>query len=453
MTNALKTKFFSCLTVFLLLVGASTVGLAQERSISMIRDAESEALLREIAKPIFLEAGLVPQNTRIYIINSPVLNAFVAGGQNIFLHTGLLTWSDDPNVVAGVIAHETGHIAGGHLVRSREDLAASSIGAIASVLLGAATIAAGAGDAGSAIITGGGHIAQSTALRYTRSKEESADQAAVRYMDKLGISLEGLIKLLEELNSQQRRQFEDINPYAMTHPLSTERIQFLRTAMANSKNFTEPAPQKQRDDYTRMVAKIVAFIEPPEQVRRRYPTSNNSLPAQMARAILAHRAGDTAGAVTMLDALLAKNDGDGFLHELKGQFLFEGGKVKSAIAAYARAAELLPNEPLIALGLGSAYLAAEQTDAAITSFKKVTKLEKENALAWRQLGIAYGREGKKLDSYAALAEEAVLRKDAPTAKRFIALAKPLSSHDGATLLRLQDMEQEMAQWKDQPEKE
>jgi predicted Zn-dependent protease len=172
---------------------------AQERSISMIRDAESEALLREIAKPIFLEAGLVPQNIRIYIISSSVLNAFVAGGQNMFLHTGLLTWSDDPNVVAGVIAHETGHIAGGHLVRSREDLAASSIGAIASVLLGAATIAAGAGDAGSAIITSGGHIAQSTALRYTRSKEESADQAAVRYLDKLGISLEGLIKLLEGL--------------------------------------------------------------------------------------------------------------------------------------------------------------------------------------------------------------------------------------------------------------
>ena len=426
---------------------------AQERSISMIRDAESEALLREIAKPIFLEAGLVPQNINIYIINSSVLNAFVAGGQNMFLHTGLLTWSDDPNVVAGVIAHETGHISGGHLVRANEDLAASSIGAIASVLLGAATIAAGAPDAGSAIITGGGHIAQSTALRYTRSKEESADQAAVRYLDKLGISLQGLIKLLEELNSQQRRQFEDINPYAMTHPLSNERIQFLRTAMANSKNFTEPAPQKLRDNYARMVAKIVAFMEPPEQVRRKYPTSDNSLPAQMARAILAHRAGDTAGAVAMLDALLAKNDSDGFLHELKGQFLFEGGKVKPAIVAYARAAELLPKEPLIELGLGSAYLADEQTDAAITSFKKVTSLEKENVIAWRQLGIAYGKQNKKLESYAALAEEAVLRKDAPTAKRFIALAKPLADHDGATLLRLGDMEQEMAQWKDIPEKE
>jgi predicted Zn-dependent protease len=202
-----------------------------------------------------------------------------------------------------------------------------------------------------------------------------------------------------------------------------------------------------------MVAKIVAFMEPPEQVRRKYPTSDNSLPAQMARAILAHRAGDTAGAVAMLDALLAKNDSDGFLHELKGQFLFEGGKVKPAIVAYARAAELLPKEPLIELGLGSAYLADEQTDAAITSFKKVTSLEKENVIAWRQLGIAYGKQNKKLESYAALAEEAVLRKDAPTAKRFIALAKPLADHDGATLLRLGDMEQEMAQWKDIPEKE
>lgn len=421
---------------------------AQERSISMIRDAESEALLREIAKPIFLEAGLVPQNINIYIINSSVLNAFVAGGQNMFLHTGLLTWSDDPNVVAGVIAHETGHIAGGHLVRMQEDLESASIGAIASMILGAATIVAGAPDAGSAILTGGNHIAQSSALRYTRSKEESADQAAVRYMDKLGISLEGLIKLLEELNSQQRRQFEDINPYALTHPLSTERIQFLRSAMANSKSFTEPAPQAQKERYARMVAKIVAFIEDPAQVRRRYPASDNSMPAQMARAILAHRAGDTKTAVAVIDNLLTTNERDGFLYELKGQFLFEGGNVKSSITAYARAEELLPEEPLITLGLGSAYLADGQTDAAITALKKVTLMEKENALAWRQLGIAYGKAGKTLESYAALAEEAVLRKDAPTAKRFIALAKPLADHNGIILLRLNDMEQQMAQWKD-----
>lgn len=449
MMNVKKFLFFSGLLVF----WVATPCLAQARGISLIRDAESESLLREISKPIFLEAGLVPQNIDMYIVNSPVLNAFVAGGQNMFLHTGLITWSDDPNVIAGVIAHETGHISGGHLARRNEDLENSSIGAIASVILGAATIAAGAGDAGSAIITGGGHISQSAALNYSRTKEESADQAAVRYMDKLGISLEGLIKLLEELNSQQRRQFEDINPYAMTHPLSNERIQFLRTAMANSKNFTEPAPQKLRDNYARMVAKIVAFIEPPEQVRRRYPTSDNSIPAQMARAILAHRSGDSAKAAAMIDILLAKESDNGFLHELKGQFLFEGGKVKDAIASYARAAELLPKEPLIELGLGSAYLAGEQTDAAITSFKKVTSLEKENVMAWRQLGIAYGKQNKKLESYAALAEEAVLRKDAPTAKRFIALAKPLADHDGATLLRLGDMEQEMAQWKDLPDKE
>lgn len=441
------------LSIFLLLLFLTFSIPAQARGISLIRDAESESLLREIANPILLEAGLVPQNTDIYIVNSPVLNAFVAGGQNIFLHTGLITWSDDPNVIAGVIAHETGHIAGGHLVRRNEDLENTSIGAIASVILGAATIAAGAGDAGSAIITGGGHISQSAALNYSRTKEESADQAAVRYMDKLGISLEGLIKLLEELNSQQRRQFEDINPYAMTHPLSSERIQFLRKAMANSKVFNQPAPQELQEKYARVVAKIIAFIEPPEQARRRYLNSDKSIPAQIARAVLAHRAGDGAGAVAMIDTLLTKESDNGFLHELKGQFLFESGKIKPAIESYARAAELLPNEPLIAFGLGSAYLAGEQTDAAIVAFKKSTRLEKKNSIVWRQLGIAYGKQNKKLESYAALAEESVLRRDKPTAERFIALAKPLANQDGATLLRLQDMEQEIAQWKENKDKE
>ena len=451
--KAKKSLFFSVLVWALVALWGVGAHSAEEKGLSMIRDAESEALIREIAKPIFLEAGLVPQNIHIYLINSSVLNAFVAGGQNLFLHTGLITWSDDPNVIAGVIAHESGHIAGGHLVRSKEDLENASIGAIASMVLGAATIAAGAGDAGSAILTGGGHIAERSALRYTRTKEESADQAAVHYMDKLHISLEGLIKLLEELNSQQRRQFEDINPYAMTHPLSNERIQFLRTAMANSKSFTEPASENLRERYARVVAKIVAFIELPEQVRGRYPTSDVSPAAQIARSILAHRKGDTAGAVAILDQLIAKNEKDGFLHELKGQILFEGGKIKPAIDSYARAVELLPEEPLIIFGLGSAYQADGQTDAAITAFKKTTMLEKENAMAWRQLGIAYGQADKKLESYEALAEEAMLKKDAPTAKRFIALAKPLADQDGAVLLRLADMEQEMAQWKDLPDKE
>ena len=431
----------------LILLIAVSAKAQQERagnSISLIRDAESEALIREIARPIFLQAGLVPESIHIYLINSPVLNAFVAGGQNMFLHTGLVTWSEDPYVVAGVIAHESGHIAGGHLVRSSQDLGGLGIGALASYVLGAATMVAGAPDAGAAIIAGGTHVAQSMELSYSRAKEQAADQAAVNFLGRLHISTEGLVKLLEELNSQQHQQFERVNPYAQTHPLSIDRIQFLRAASSNGNAI---APKELQERYSRMVAKIIAFIDDPEQVKRRYPDMDHSIPAQIARAILAHRSGDVVTAVAGMDELIAANPKDGYLYELKGQILFEQGKIKDSIKAYQKAVELLPKEPLIRMGLGVAYLSDNNYKQSIEELKQVVREEKDDSLSWRQLGIAYGKAGDMAHSNLALAEEAMVRHDLKDAKRFIALAKPLSKQDSTIALRLGDMEQEIKQWK------
>ena len=432
------------LFIFLLCFAVSV--RAQESNVSLIRDAESEALIRDIARPIFLQAGLVPDSIHIYLINSNVLNAFVAGGQNMFLHTGLITWSEDPYVVAGVIAHESGHISGGHLARSSSEMEGFGIGTLMSYVLGAATIAAGSPEAGAAILTGGSHIAESMALGYSRAKEEAADQAAVRFLDKLHISTEGLVKLLQELNSQQHQQFEKINPYTLTHPLSIERIQFLRAAMADPGTI-QAAPPELQARYARMVAKILAFINDPEQVKRRYPASDQTPPAQVARAVLAHRNGDLATAMAQMDALIKNTPQDGFLYELKGQILFEQGKIKDAITAYQKAAELQPKEPLIRLGLGAAYLADGNTKLAIEALKKVTEQEQDDSIAWRQLGIAYGQAGDMLHSNLALAEEAMVRHNKKDAKRFIALSKPLAKNDNAANLRLGDMEREIEQWK------
>ena len=430
--------------LFVLIVCFAVSVRAQESNVSLIRDAESEAIIREIARPIFLQAGLVPEHIHMYLINSHVLNAFVAGGQNMFLHTGLVTWSEDPYVIAGVIAHESGHIAGGHLVRTGSEMEGVGIGTLMSYVLGAATMAAGAPEAGAAILSGGSHIAQSMALSYTRAKEEAADQAAVNFMGKLNISMEGLVKLLEELNSQQHQQFEKINPYAQTHPLSIERIQFLRAAAQKG---AATAPKELQARYSRMVAKILAFMDDPEQVKRRYPSSDQSPPAQIARAILAHRNGDLATAMAQMDMLIKDAPQDGYLYELKGQILFEEGKIKDAVKAYQKAVELLPKEPLIRLGLGVAYLSDGNTKLAIETLEKVVQQEKDDAIAWRQLGIAYGQAGDMLHSNLSLAEEAMVRHNIKDAKRFIALSKQLAKGDNSATLRLGDMEQEIKQWK------
>lgn len=416
--------------------------------ISLIRDAESEALIRDIANPIFREAGLTPDSIHIYLVNSSVLNAFVAGGQNMFIDTGLITWTEDPNMIAGVMAHESGHIAGGHLVRSSQDLGGLGVGAIASYVLGAATMVAGAPDAGAAIIAGGTHVAQSLELSYSRAKEQAADQSAVNTLARLHISTEGLVKLLEELNSKQHQMFEKVNPYAQTHPLSSERVQFLRTAAGNAES-TPPSKELQMR-YARMVAKILAFIEDPEGVKRRYPSSDHSPPALTAQAVLAHRSGDVATAIAKIDELIKDSPNDGYLHELKGQILFEDGKLPESIKSYQKAVELLPKQPLIRLGLGSAYLAANDYTKAIEQLKRVTDEDRNDPITWRQLGIAYGKAGDLGHSYRALAEEAMLTHNVRDAKRFITLGKALLSKDNsASLLRLGDMEQEIKLWKDE----
>lgn len=420
-------------------------------ALSLIRDAETEAFLREVANPIFNEAGLAPKNIRIYIVQSPVLNAFVAGGQNLFLHTGLLTWSDDPRVVAGVIAHETGHIAGGHLVRGRDEMLRAGIGTMLSYVLGAATIVAGAPDAGQAILTGGSHLAQSAFLRYSRSNEESADQAAVTYLDKVDMSADGLVALLEELNAEQHRQFEQVNPYSQTHPLSAERIQFVKNAEKNSRHAHDPAPEEMQERYARITAKIRAFIDDPVQVERRYLSSDHSFAAQYARVVLAHRKGNLPQAMGLLDTLLSQHPLDGYLYELKGQVLYENGKVEESIAAYQQAIDLLPDEPLIRLGLGVSLARSEDeanVKASIAQFRKVTEAEKENAIAWHEMGVAYGKLGQLGHSYLALAEEAMVQHNRRNAYQFIGLAKRNPTGDATAELRLQDMEAALKNWKD-----
>lgn len=443
------------LIAFILIVALCLPSPGMAQGASLIRDAETEAYLRKVADPIFLEAGLVPQNIRMYILHDDVLNAFVAGGMNMYINTGLITWSKDPRVIAGVIAHETGHIAGGHLIRHQDELEKASIGTVLSYVLGAATIVAGAPAAGQAILTGGSHLAQQVYLRYTRSNEESADQAGVRYLDNLHISAEGLINLLEELNRQQRSAFQNISPYTQTHPLSSERIQFIRNAMNSSSTKTEEPSKREREQYERIVAKILAFLGDARQVAIQYPATDASFPAQYAQAILAHRRGDVAGSVAILDKLIASNPQDGYLAELKGQVYYENGKIADSVVAYRRSLELLPNQTLIRLGLAVSLIATNDKanmEEAVNLLERATSDEKHNAMAWHQLGLAYGKAGDMGMSYVALAEEAMLGRNRKDAIQFIAQARKNKITNAGALLRLEDMEQTLRKWKEEDRK-
>ncbi|MEO9901840.1 MULTISPECIES: M48 family metalloprotease [Alphaproteobacteria] len=377
---------------------------------SFITDTEIELYIREIATPIFQSAGLSPSAIDLYFINDDTLNAFVAGGQNIFFHTGLLMATDTPEQLLGVIAHETGHIAGGHLARSGEVLRSASQNALLGIILGAgAAIATGRGDAAGAIIQGSQSAVQGSLLQYSRAQESSADQAGIRFLESNQESSRGMLEFLSKLSGQELLSGRSRSPYASTHPLTRDRIAFVEEQVKNSRYSDEKLSDELQQKHRRMVAKLNGFIRSPARTFKAYPDTDTSVEARYARAVATYRLPDANGAVALMEELLADYPDDPFFHELKGQILFEAGRPADAESAYRRALEALPDAPRIELELSRVLLALDATEyneEAQTHLENVVRSLPNATFAWRQLAIAYGRNGDHGMSALALAEEA-----------------------------------------------
>jgi predicted Zn-dependent protease len=418
--------------------------LAQDKKgISTIRDEEIEQALRAYVNPIFRTAGIVPENVDLIIVNDNSLNAFVAGGMKMFVHTGLIEFSEDPLVLIGVMAHETGHISGGHLIRVQDDYEKAGIQTALSYILGAASIAAGAPQAGQAIISGGSHAAQRSAMKFSRLHEEAADQAALSYLTKLKFSPKGLAQLLEKLKERESIYVDKIDPYAQTHPVSKDRILHIKTSMQSGGLSKDEAPEALHLMQQRVVAKLNAFTTPPAEIFKRYPSEDTRLAARYARAIAHFRVPNLKKALEEIDALLATQPNDPYFVELKGQMLFEHGKVREAIPYYSKAVSLKPESSLFRLELAMAQLATEDKKflkEATEHLRKALLKEPRNALAWRQLAIAYGRDEKMGMSYLALAEESTLLGKKEDAEMFIRKAEKVLPHGSPSALRLKDLE-------------
>ena len=236
---------------------------ARAQTISLIRDAEIEETLRQISGPILDAAGLGRNSVRMYIVNDPQLNAFVAGGSNLFLNTGLLMRTENVGQVAGVIAHEVGHIAGGHLSRVAGAQRRAAAEMILATVLGAAAAVAGAPGLGTAIITGGQSYAQNNLMRFSRSQEQAADQAAVSYLDRAAISSAGLAEFFKTLENQNVLAVSRTNPYLQTHPLTRDRIRFVENHVAGEGGRFSDLPPGWPLAHGRMVVKLQAFLLEP----------------------------------------------------------------------------------------------------------------------------------------------------------------------------------------------
>lgn len=371
---------------------------------TIIRDAEIEQLLREYSAPIFKAAGIPSGAAKIVLVSDRAFNAFVANGRKIFINVGALMDSKTPNEVIGVIAHESGHIAGGHLARLRQQLANAQILSVAGMLLGAAAMAGAArggnsvGNAGSGamgVMMGSQELVMRNLLAYQRTEEQAADRAAVRFLDATGQSTKGMLDTFRRF-ADNSLLLSSVDPYRVSHPMPNERIAALQALAKESRNYDKADPPALQARHDLMRAKLFGFVERPENTLRRYPPYDKSLAGRYARAIATYRSGRTMDAVSQMDELIREQPGNAYFWEMKGQALLEGGRPQQAIPALQKAAGLAPSSGLIRTMLGHALLATDspgRLDEAIRILANAATREPESPEAFRHLGMAYGRKG------------------------------------------------------------
>ncbi len=440
----LKRISYLATNVVVALALASPPAEAQQRRITFVRDAEIENTIRAFATPLFGAAGLDPAATQVHLVNDPSLNAFVANGLNMFINTGLLARSETPGQVIGVIAHETGHIMGGHLARLREGLKGALAESIVALVLGAAAaVASGRADAGAAVIAGGLQSAERGILRYNRELESSADQSAITLLERTGQSAAGLAEFLDILADQELLTENRQDPYVRTHPISRERVEFVRNHVAQSRHSNVPAKREFVEMHARMRGKLYGYLDPARALKV-YREPNDALEARYARAVAYSRQPDYPRALALMDSLIAERPNDGYFIETKGQILFEAGRPADALPLFERAAELLPDEALIRIGLAQAQLEfndAKMTQAAIANLELARRRESDNGSLWRLLAIAYGRDGQLGMVALAQAERALLQNRKAEARAHAERAERTLPSGSPAWLRAQDIRQ------------
>jgi predicted Zn-dependent protease len=433
------------LTVALCLVAAKAA-LADD--LSYIRDAEIESTLRTFYNPIFKAAGLDVNAVHVYIVNDPQLNSFVAGGQNVFINTGTIMRSENPNQLVGIVAHETGHIADGHLARFDQALHNASIQGIIAMAVGAgvAILAHNPGAAGAAAAAGE-EVGVRNFLSFSVAQEASADRAALRFLDKTHQSARGLLRFFEILQQDERLSGIKEIPYLRTHPLTSERIETIREHVETSPYSDNPDPPEWIELHKRMKAKLIAFLDPPAEVLQRYPATDTSIAARYADAIAYYRIPDLKKALPLIDGLIADEPKNPYFQELKGQMLFENGRVQEAVGPYQQAVKLAPDVALLRVELAQVEL--ETNDPALArdalvNLKNADKYESDNPDLWRYMAIAYGHLGEMGEAALAQAEEAMAEGNQPMAKHEAADAIRLLP-PGPSRMRAEDIQLEAQQ--------
>lgn len=438
----MKRFFLILLALFVL---AAPARAADDRPV-IIRDTEIEDVLKIWTGPVITAAGLNPETIRFILVQSPDINAFVAGGPNVFLYSGLLEKTENPAQVIGVVAHELGHISGGHLVRTHSAMDNASYESMLGTILGiGAAIATGNGGVGAAVAAGTQSTALNKFLAFSRVQEASADQSALDSLEKAGFSSVGMLDFLRTLESQELLPATQQSKYVRTHPLTRDRVEAIAAGVARSGYKDAALPAAWSEQHARIIAKLTGFITP-EQVVWNYPDSDKSIAADYARTIAAYRQNKVEDALSRMDQLLAREIDNPYFLELKGQMLLDFGRVEEALPAYKKSIELQPDAPLVRTAYAQALIESagqaahkDRLDDAITQLERAVRDEPHSSHAFRLLATAWGRKGNEPMAWLYLAEEALLKQDRDYAKKQAAAALGKLEKGSRPWIRAQDI--------------
>jgi len=378
---------------------------------SVLRDTETERLFKDMARPIIVAAGLDPNSVNVVLLNDPEINAFVATGQTVYVQSGLLEATDNVNQLQGVVAHELGHVVAGDSIRSGQGAKQATGISILSLVLAAAAMAAGAGDAGMGIMMAGQRAAEGEFMAFTRGQEATADASAARFLSKAGISGKGILEFFGKLQNQEYRlAIYSKDSFDRDHPLNSERITALGQTLRSDPAYNKPTDPELEARFQRVKAKLMGYVDPKLAVLK-YPEKDQSVPGHYARAYAYHLGGYPDKAQAEADALLATDPHDPYFLELKGQILLEDGKPADAIVPLREAVQRSGDAPMIAAMLGHALVATEDPKN-LTEAKQILKVavnkDNQDPFAWLQLGIIYDREGDAARAALATAERSNL---------------------------------------------
>ncbi len=432
------------LMVLVLAFGLPAPASAQNHApkLDFIRDAEIEHIIQGYARPIFKAAEINPDSVEIMLVKDESINAFVAGGQNLFIHTGLLMECENPEQLVGVIAHESGHIAGGHLFRGRDAMENASAEAMVAMVLGiGAAVLSGQGAAAGAIGMGGSDVAMRGYLSFSRSQEATADQAGLSFLDHAHLSAQGYYDFLKKLSGQELLPSSRQVSYTRTHPLTSERIDAVAEHLQHSAWKNAHLPASDTELFARLKAKLMGFMRPGVALRR-YSADNPSIAARYARAIAYYQQGDIRTALPLIDALIAQEPRNPFFYELKGQVLMENQRLAESLPPYRKSVELEPQSGLLRASLAQALIEINTpayTDEALKHLEFATRQEHDAPMLWRLVATAWGRKNNDGMVAYALAEEALARGDRAAARFHSTHAEKLLPRGSPGWLRAQDI--------------